>query len=104
MTLGRREGLVRLARRFDALVVCDDVYDFLYWPARESSTVEGSKRAVIPRLVDIDRFLDGGTNRPGVDGYGNVVSNGTFSKILAPGLRTGWIEGTESFSLGLSEA
>jgi hypothetical protein len=41
-------------------------------------------KATIPRIIDVDRFLDGGTERAGADGCGNVVSNGTFSKIVAP--------------------
>jgi DNA-binding transcriptional MocR family regulator len=104
MTLRRREGLVRLARRFDALVICDDVYDFLHWPVDKSLNDYRSNKAVMPRLVDVDRFLDGGTDRSGADGFGNVASNGTFSKIVAPGLRCGWVEGTCSLSFGLSEA
>lgn len=29
------------------------------------------------------------------DYKGHVVSNGTFTKIVGPGMRTGWIEGPE---------
>ena len=56
-------------------------------------------RAVLPRIVDIDRELDGGP----VDTFGNAVSNGSFSKIVAPGCRTGWAEGTEALAYGLSQ-
>lgn len=95
MTLRRRRELVRLAREFDALLVCDDVYDFLQWPANVSKDqVSGSgtkldamKTSHLPRLVDLDRELDGGAHRPGADGFGNVMSNGTFSKLAGPGKR-----------------
>lgn len=97
MTRSRREDLVRVARKYDALIICDDVYDMLAW-------TEGSKSKPIGhslhRLVDIDRVLDGGP----IDAFGNVVSNGSFSKLLGPGCRVGWAEGSEAFIYGLSQA
>lgn len=103
MSLRRREQLVRLARRYDALVICDDVYDFLQWPTDPSLAETGLREAFMPRVVDIDRFLDGGAEREAADGFGNVCSNGSFSKIAAPGLRTGWVEGTSKFAYGVSQ-
>ncbi|GIZ46137.1 hypothetical protein CKM354_000927600 [Cercospora kikuchii] len=102
MTLRRRRELVKLAREFDALIVCDDVYDFLQWPVVETQTT--LKKAHLPRIVDIDRELDGGTEREGADGFGNVMSNGTWSKLAGPGLRSGWAEATPKFAYGLSQA
>lgn len=103
MTWPKRAELVRLAREFDALIVTDDVYDFLQWTSDvKTSTVEMTK-AVLPRIVDIDRDLDGGAERKGADGFGNVVSNGSFSKIAGPGLRTGWVEGTPKLAYGCSQ-
>ena len=105
MSLARRIALVRLAREYDALIVTDDVYDFLQWPVSEEEAVSlavNLDRAILPRLVDIDRELDGGAERGGADGFGNAVSNGSFSKIVGPGVRTGWNEGTEKFTHGLS--
>ena len=94
MTLRCRRDLVLLAREFDALVICDDVYDFLWWPVNEDERTSEQPvhgpvpfRAVLPRLVDIDRDL------PGTTPFGNAISNGSFSKICAPGVRTGWVEG-----------
>ncbi|OCK92211.1 PLP-dependent transferase [Cenococcum geophilum 1.58] len=103
MTLRRREDLVRVARDFDALIVTDDVYDFLQWPSSPNSQTSGLDTAVLPRVVDVDRFLDGGSEREGVDGFGNVASNGSFSKICGPGLRTGWVEGTPKLAYGVSQ-
>lgn len=96
-----REELVRVARDFDALVVCDDVYDMLQWPADHETTseVDGDTPAHIPRIVDVDRYLPGAA----LDGYGNVISNGTFSKICAPGVRSGWLEATEKLAHLISQ-
>ncbi|KAI5208762.1 putative aminotransferase [Aureobasidium subglaciale] len=103
MPLHRRIELVKLAREFDALIVSDDVYDFLQWPA-DSSKPSSLTKALFPRLVDIDRFLDGGSDRAGADGFGNATSSGSFSKICGPGIRVGWAEGSAKFAHGVSQA
>ncbi|KAF7168475.1 hypothetical protein CNMCM5623_001506 [Aspergillus felis] len=100
MSLSDRENLVRLAREFDALIVTDDVYDFLQWSVDPDRPLAAPDKARVPRLVDIDRSLNGGPR----DEWGNVVSNGSFSKLIGPGMRTGWAEGTAKFAHGLSQA
>jgi DNA-binding transcriptional MocR family regulator len=99
MSLRRREALVRLAREFNALVICDDVYDFLHWSVAHSPDNGNSWGSILPRVLDLDRTLDGGPR----DSFGNVVSNGTFSKIVAPGCRVGWAEGEPQLVYGLSQ-
>jgi DNA-binding transcriptional MocR family regulator len=59
---------------------------------------------VIPRIVDVDATLDGGAEREGADGFGNVMSNASFSKIVGPGVRTGWVEGALKLAFALSQA
>lgn len=95
--------MVRLAREYDALIITDDVYDFLQWPSSLSSQTMSLEKATMPRIVDIDRYLDGGTERQGANGFGNAVSNGSFSKIFGPGVRTGWAESTTKLAYGLSQ-
>ena len=97
MSRSRREGLVKLAREFDALVVSDDVYDFLRWPADQMKPLDTDLGVLPPRLVDIDKSLEGGTE------YGNTVSNGSFSKIVAPGTRVGWLEAAEPFITAMAK-
>jgi DNA-binding transcriptional MocR family regulator len=103
MSLRRRIELVRVAREFDALIITDDVYDFLQWPSSRSPSTSSLDKAILPRIVDIDRYIDGGAERAGADGFGNAASNGSFSKICGPGLRTGWVEGTPKLAYGVSQ-
>lgn len=103
MSLRRREELVKIAREHDALIITDDVYDQLLWSSSKGAGSTGFEEAILPRIVDIDRFLEGGSERSGADGFGNAVSNGSFSKIAGPGCRTGWAESTERFLVGLSQ-
>lgn len=63
----RRAKLAELSREHDFLIVADEVYHLLNYTAQ------------LPRAF------------AGFAGEGNVLSLGSFSKILAPGLRLGWI-------------
>ena len=118
--LETRQRVVEIARDWDILVICDDVYDFLPWSAPEIPVrlagEEGAKDTggVItgttlspplspppppppppPRLVTLDRQLvlaSSDSGRQGEEDSGNVLSNCSFSKLLGPGLRCGWQE------------
>lgn len=82
MSLARRQELVRIAREYDALVITDDVYDQLQWPAGETMAEErdfASMKAVMPRLVDVDKLFEGGSEREGSDAFGNTASNGRYA-------------------------
>ena len=73
----RRHTLVLLAEKYGIPIIEDDPYGQLRY--------EGEH---LPPLVVLDR-----ENVPRDRGYtlGNVIYLSTFSKILAPGLRLGWI-------------
>ncbi|GEQ66832.1 hypothetical protein JCM33374_g495 [Metschnikowia sp. JCM 33374] len=73
-----RTRLLEIARQHDVLLIADDVYDFLDY---EPETPK------LPKLnhLDEDTLPEGWI-------YGNTVSNASFSKLIAPGLRTGWQE------------
>ncbi|XP_063231477.1 2-aminoadipate transaminase isoform X2 [Bacillus rossius redtenbacheri] len=70
------QSLVEAARRLDLLVVCDDVYNLLCY---------GDEVRPPRRLLAYDWGSEGFQG-------GHVVSNGTFSKIMGPGVRVGWLE------------
>jgi DNA-binding transcriptional MocR family regulator len=99
MSVAHREKLVQLARKYDCLVVSDDVYDFLQWPlGTQPPTAERPPEMRLPRLCDVDRRIEGWS----AHGFGNTVSNGSFSKLAGPGVRTGWAESTSKFANGLA--
>ncbi|KAK8051264.1 hypothetical protein PG993_002649 [Apiospora rasikravindrae] len=100
-----RRELVRIAREFDALVISDDVYDYLRWPADPTGDGhDGTTMASPPlppppsRLVDIDRGMDGYDEK-----WGNTLSNGSFSKIIGPGVRVGWADCAPGLAFELGE-
>jgi len=100
MSLKRRESLVRIARTYDALIITDDVYDMVQWEESPSGNIFRYPSTTIqPRLVDVDGYLEGGP----VNVYGNAVSNRSFSKIVGPGCRTGWAQGTKKLVYGISQ-
>lgn len=96
MSLQHRYNLVRLAIEHDALIISDDVYDFLYWPKEQGIVDPGAKLRIPPRLVDINREIDPDSK------WGNTMSNGSFSKIVAPGVRVSWAEATAAFATFLA--
>ena len=77
LSLERREKLVQIADRYGVPIIEDDPYGQLRY--------EGDH---IPTVVSIDS-----QHRAPNGGYysGNVIYLSTFSKLLAPGLRLGWV-------------
>ena len=68
LTGKRRQRLVALAQEHDFLIVADEAYQLLYYDA--------------PPPRALGTYADSG----------HVLSLGSFSKILAPGMRLGWIQ------------
>ena len=68
--------VIELLRKHNILAFCDDVYNLLSYT---------DDKPPPQRLFAFDDKSD-------ADYKGNVISNGSFSKFLAPGLRLGWME------------
>uniref|UniRef100_A0A1A9WBP6 Aminotransferase class I/classII large domain-containing protein n=1 Tax=Glossina brevipalpis TaxID=37001 RepID=A0A1A9WBP6_9MUSC len=71
------QNLIKLARKYDFLITCDDVYNILHYNDDDDEPPK--------RLFAYDDCND-------KDYKGHVLSNGSFSKIIGPGIRLGWIE------------
>jgi DNA-binding transcriptional MocR family regulator len=68
------------------LLITDDVYDLLSY----------TSEPIPPRLITID------SPESSEAGFGNTVSNCSFSKLLAPGLRFGFMQGRKDLIHELS--
>ena len=119
LPVARREALLELARTYGFIVITDDVYHLLDWTP--PATDGGSAAPPPSRLLEMDAAFKrrvasgscgdggggGGDGEAEDDSYtnfdrrgesdsaaelGHVISLGSFTKILAPGLRLGWLE------------
>ena len=72
LPLARRRRLIELARRYGFVVLADEVYQLLHYGPPPP-----------PPMAMLDDA--------GGDSGGSVISLGSFSKILSPGLRLGWV-------------
>ena len=72
MSAARRTRLVELSREYDFLIAADEVYQLLWY--------KQAPPAALGTMAD----------------KGNILSLGSFSKILAPGLRLGWIQTSQN--------
>jgi 2-aminoadipate transaminase len=79
LALERRRRLVELAGRYHVPIIEDDPYGRLRYEGQD-----------LPSLISLDAQMRGTSG----SGYrGNVIYLGTFSKVLAPGLRLAWMVG-----------
>ncbi|KAH7911421.1 pyridoxal phosphate-dependent transferase [Hygrophoropsis aurantiaca] len=92
LSLERRQKIYCMAQKWDLLILEDDPYYFLQYdlpPAEKIPEVEGTysqrfAKHLIPTILSLD-----------VDG--RVLRVDSFSKILAPGMRLGWITSNKLF-------
>ncbi|NIP42671.1 MAG: aminotransferase class I/II-fold pyridoxal phosphate-dependent enzyme [candidate division Zixibacteria bacterium] len=80
LSKSRREKLVQLAQEHDFIVIADEVYQFLAYTQEPPEPIALFTRS-IPQVISIN----------------------SFSKILAPGLRLGWIQAHDSVIDDLSK-
>jgi 2-aminoadipate transaminase len=83
----RRETIVEICRRYNVLILEDNPYGEI--------TFEENKELYPPSLASIDRSYGGDYC---------VAYTGTFSKIVAPALRTGWIIGDSNLIKTITKA
>ncbi|KAK3906017.1 pyridoxal phosphate-dependent transferase [Staphylotrichum tortipilum] len=106
LSLARREKLIHLARKHDALIISDDVYDLLQWPV--TPPPEGDESSPLPPLLpllsQIDLALGPSPHNPSQDSsfFSHAISNASFSKLVGPGVRTGWIHASPAFAAGFA--
>ncbi|OBZ66349.1 hypothetical protein A0H81_13657 [Grifola frondosa] len=77
LTLERRKKIYAIAQKYDVIIIEDDPYYFLHYDSPESQSTAIVK-PFIPSFLTLD-----------VDG--RVMRIDSFSKVMAPGMRLGWI-------------
>ncbi|KAH9848028.1 L-tyrosine:2-oxoglutarate aminotransferase [Lenzites betulinus] len=83
LSLERRKQIYAIAQRYDIIIMEDDPYYFLQYGAPPSAGAPTKKTFSTSFLsMDVD---------------GRVVRIDSFSKIMAPGMRLGWITSSPAF-------
>jgi 2-aminoadipate transaminase len=84
MPINDRWKLVQIASRFGIIVAADEVYHLLDWSDAASGDPRPARMAVLDSRISVNNPV----SKPGC-----CVSVSSFTKIFAPGVRCGWIEG-----------
>ncbi|KAG1835304.1 pyridoxal phosphate-dependent transferase [Suillus variegatus] len=98
LSVDRRKKIYAIAQTWDLIIVEDDPYYFLRYDVPQTNCasadpdefIENFRSTLIPTFLSMD-----------VDG--RVLRLDTFSKVLAPGMRLGWITSNKLFHLKLGE-
>ena len=94
LSLQRRQEIYVLAQRFDLLIIEDDPYYFLQYPAADAPDADPATAPFARSLLSLDTD-------------GRVLRVDSFSKVMAPGMRLGWVTSSALFSdalLALTDA
>ncbi|KAK0617954.1 pyridoxal phosphate-dependent transferase [Bombardia bombarda] len=96
----RRREIYRVAQRHDVYIIEDEPYYFLQMQPHSASSggpvKEGVVQAGAPEPESVDAFL--GSLIPSLlsmDTDGRVMRLDSFSKVLSPGTRLGWVTASE---------
>ncbi|RDX45554.1 L-tyrosine:2-oxoglutarate aminotransferase [Lentinus brumalis] len=86
LSLERRKQIYEIAQKYDLIIVEDDPYYFLQYdpPSTEAHSTQTQLKPFPVSFLSLD-----------VDG--RVIRIDSFSKIMAPGLRLGWITSQPAF-------
>lgn len=92
-------------------MISDDVYDLLQWPTSATASPSPGATATataavvtpLPTLSQIDLLLPPPSHDTAGRRFSHAVSNGSFSKLVGPGIRTGWIHASADFVHGFAQ-
>ncbi|RAH42911.1 aminotransferase-like domain-containing protein [Aspergillus brunneoviolaceus CBS 621.78] len=89
----RRRAIYAVAQRHDLCIIEDEPYYFLQMPTTTTGAEQESSSSELPSHESFLQSLIPSYLSLDVDG--RVLRLDSFSKVLAPGLRVGWIVGAE---------
>lgn len=92
--LARRQAIYRVAQKHDLFIIEDDPYYFIQMPAYAPGNA-GQQTGQQP-VTSVQQYAE--TLVPSylrLDTDGRVVRMDSFSKIIVPGARTGWVTASE---------
>ncbi|KAI0824495.1 L-tyrosine:2-oxoglutarate aminotransferase [Trametes gibbosa] len=84
LSLERRKRIYAIAQRYDIIIIEDDPYYFLQYSDPPQSAMTQIEKTLATSFLSMD-----------VDG--RVIRIDSFSKIMAPGMRLGWITSSPAF-------
>ncbi|KAJ2082841.1 hypothetical protein H4R24_001299 [Coemansia sp. RSA 988] len=88
MTAERRHAIYTVAQKHNLVIIEDDPYYYLQFGEYRSQTNEGDPAGRCTKLPGLSKLVP---SLLSMDTDGRVIRLDSFSKVLAPGLRCGWV-------------